>query len=400
MESQMTEKQFYKAFAVMTVTVALQNLIVYGVNLADSVMMGAYSELALSGVGICNNIQFFLLMAVSGIYNGTTVIASRYWGKRDIDKVNSISAVSNILGLAFSLLTFALCAAMPVKMISLFTDKSDVAAEAVKYLVIIKYSYILYGVTQIMLAILRSVEAVKIGFYVSLSSFGINILLNYIFIYGKFGAPEMGVRGAALATLISRGIEFIVVAFYLLFVDKRLNMTFVKLFKTDSAMFRQYFKTGLPLLASSGLWGLAMSIQGAIIGRFDQNAIAANSIATTLFQIATVVTYASSSAACVLIAKSIGEKSPLETIKKRAVRLQLIFIGIGIFSSLMLILVKTVMIGFYDASAETVRYTNQFTAVLAVSVIGTSYEAVPFPSLEDLPNIGIKPVSPACQMDS
>ena len=87
-EIRMTEKDFYKAFLVMTVTVALQNLIVYGVNLADSVMMGAYSETALSGVGICNNLQYFLHMAVTGVASGMTVLASRYWGERDIKSIH------------------------------------------------------------------------------------------------------------------------------------------------------------------------------------------------------------------------------------------------------------------------------------------------------------------------
>lgn len=375
MENAMTEKVFYKSFFIMTLTIALQNLITYGVNLADSVMMGAYSETALSGVGVCNNIQFFLMMAVLGVANGTTVIASRCWGMKDIKSVKSISAVAFILGAGASFIIFAFCAVAPSAMVHLFTDKEAVAQQAVDYLIIVKWTYILYGITQILLAVLKSVETVNIGFYVSLSSFGINILLNYMFIYGRFGAPEMGVRGAAVATLISRAVELVVVAVYTFAIDKKLRLKFTELFITEKAMFRNYFRTGSPLLASNVSWGIAMSIQGAIIGRLVESAIAANSIATTMFQISTVVTYASSAVASVLIAKTIGEGSSLDVIKKRSRNLQLIFIGIGIFSSCMLIMCKSLMIGFYDAAEETVKYTNQFTLVLAVSVIGTSYEA-------------------------
>ncbi len=369
-----TSKIFYKSFFVMTLTVAFQNLIVYGVNLADSVMMGAYNETALSGVGICNNIQYLLHMSVMGIANGITVIASRYWGEKDIKSMKLISALGNIFALAISAVIFTACAVMPEKTIFLFTDKQAVAAEAVEYLRIIKYTYIIYGASQILLAVLRSAEVVKIGFYVSLSSFGINILLNYALIFGKFGFPEMGIRGAAAATLISRIIELTVVSAYIFIIDKKLRFRIRELFITNADMIKLYLRKGLPLFASSVSWGIAMSIQGSIIGRLVESAIAANSIVTTLFQVASIFTYAGAGAACVLIAKIIGEKANRETIKKRSNGLQLIFTGIGVVSSLILILIKNLIIGLYDATPETIHYTNIFTLILAVTIIGTSYQ--------------------------
>ena len=123
MKFKVNDKDFYKAFFTMTFTLALQNLIVFGVNLADSVMMGAYSETALSGVGICNNIQFFLNMAASGVASGMTVIASQYWGKKDIKPIHRVSAVAMWLGIIFTLLIFAWAALAPENLIRLFTDK-------------------------------------------------------------------------------------------------------------------------------------------------------------------------------------------------------------------------------------------------------------------------------------
>ncbi len=375
MKNKIKDSAFYKTFFVMTLTMAVQNLIVFGVNLADSVMMGAYSETALSGVGICNNIQFFLNMAASGISSGMTVIASQYWGKKDKEPIYKVSAVAMWLGIAFSGLIFAFATLAPETLIRLFTDKEAVIAQAVEYLDIIKHSYLLFTLSTILLSVLRSVETVKIGFYVSLSSFAINIFLNYALIYGKFGAPEMGIRGAAVATLVSRAIELAVVLIYVLFIDKKLKMNVKNLFVTDKEMVKDYFNTGLPLMMSSVSWGIAMSIQGAIIGRLVESAIAANSIATTIFQVATVICYASSNVACVLIGKTIGEKKPMEIIKKRSVNLQLIFLAIGVASSAILLLTKNLIIDFYNASPETVNITNQFIWVLSVTIIGTAYEA-------------------------
>jgi len=374
MKSKFSDIGFYKTFFVMTISMAFQNLIVFGVNLADSVMMGNYNEISLSAVGICNNIQFFLNMLASGVASGMTVIASQYWGEREKKPIHRVSAVAMWIVTVSTLLVFAFAAIAPETLIRLFTDKQAVIEQAVIYLDTIKYTYLFFSVTTVILAILRSVETVKIGFYVSLSSFAINILLNYMFIYGEFGAPEMGIKGAALATLISRAIEFAVCIIYLLFADKKLKMNLKNLFAADKQMFANYFKTGLPLMMSSVSWGIAMSIQGGIIGRFEESAIAANSIATTLFQVATVIAYASSNVACVLIGKTIGENKPLEIIKQRCKYLQLIFLAIGILSSAILLISKNLIIDFYDASAQTVDITNQFIWVLSITVIGTSYE--------------------------
>ncbi len=375
MGKKISDKAFYKAFIIMTLTMAGQNLIAFGVNLADSIMMGAYNETALSGVGICNNIQFFLNMAASGISSGMAVIASQYWGKKETKPIHKVSSVAIWLGIIFTALIFLFATVAPETLIRLFTDKEAVIAQAVEYLDIIKHTYLMFTLSTIILSILRSVETVKIGFYVSLSSFAFNIFLNYALIYGKFGAPEMGIRGAAVATLISRFIEFVVTVIYLLFIDKKLKMKIKDLFITDKQMVKDYFKTGLPLMMSSVSWGIAMSIQGAIIGRLIESAIAANSIATTIFQVATVICYASSNVACVLIGKTIGENKPMEIIKKRSKNLQLIFLGIGVISSGILLLTKNLIIDFYDASPETIDITNQFIWVLSVTIIGTAYEA-------------------------
>ena len=371
----MKDKIFYKAFFTMTVTMAFQNLIVFGVNLADSVMMGAYNETALSGVGICNNIQFFLNMAATGVASGMTVIASQYWGKKEKEPIFKVSAVAMWIGIILTAAVFLFAALAPETLIRLFTDKDAVVEQAVMYLDIIKHTYLPFTLTTVILSILRSVETVKIGFYVSLSSFAANILLNYMLIYGKFGAPEMGVRGAAVATLISRLIELLVVVIYILYIDKKLKMKIYHLFKADKQMFADYIKTGMPLMMSSISWGIAMSIQGAIIGRLIESAIAANSIATTLFQVATVIAYASSNVACVLIGKTIGENQPMEIIKRRSKNLQLIFLAIGVVSSLVLLVSKNLIIGFYNATPQTVEITNQFIWVLCVTIIGTAYEA-------------------------
>ena len=354
------DKEFYKAFAVMTIVMALQNLIVFGVNLADSVMLGSYSELALDGSAVCNQIQFLLQMVATGISNGMVVMCSQYWGKREIKPIHRIFAVSLWLGIIISLLMTAAAAVIPLSVVKLFTDDAQIAAAAVEYISIIKYTYLIFTVTVILTSVLRSAETVRIGFYVSLSSLVINIFLNYVLIYGKLGFPELGIKGAAIATLISRVTELIVTLIYVFAIDKKLKLRFEAFIKVEGRYIKDFIKTGIPLTASSISWGIAMSIQGIIIGRLGGTAISANSIATTIFQVATVVIYASGSAACVLTGKSIGENCTIELIKKRSVNMQIIFLIAGILSSALLFGFKSVILDYYNTSAETRRMTEIF----------------------------------------
>lgn len=375
MSEKIGDRPFYKRFFTMTITLALQNLIVFGVNLADSVMLGAYSENALSGSAVCNQIQFFLLMLASGVSAGMIVIAAQYWGKKETEPIHKIFSVAFVLGLALSIVLTLIAAAAPEQLVRLFTTDDAIAVAAQEYLGVIKYTYILFMLTNIMTSVLRSVETVKIGFYVSLSSFLVNIFLNYALIYGRFGFPEMGIRGAAAATLASRILEMAVVTLYVFCIDKKLKLRLSSFFNLQKKYIKVFFKTGAPLMMSNISWGFAMSIQGVIIGRLGATAISANSIATTIFQVATVICYASGNVACVLIGKSIGERASLDVIKRRSKNLQLIFLAIGVGASATLLLCKTLILDYYDTSPETYRMTEIFIYILAVTIIGTSYEA-------------------------
>lgn len=367
------DKPFYKAFFSMTAIIALQNLITFAVNLADNVMIGGYSQDALSGVAMVNQIQFLLQMVVGGIGNGITVLGAQYWGKKQIEPIRRVTSIGMVLALGASALMMLAVYFFPNQVLSLLTNEQTVIAEGKKYLVIICYSYILFAITNVLLASLRSVETVRIGFVVTLTALVVNVVLNYGLIYGRLGMPEMGVEGAAIATLASRVVEFLIVVIYALFFDKKIGWKPKDLLHLDGGLFRDYIRVGMPLILSSSIWGLAMSAQTAILGRMGGETIAANSIATTIFQVITVVTYGSASASSVVIGKAVGE-GDIPRVKAYSKTLQIIYIFIGILTGLVLWLCKDFIISLYSITEETRALTVEFIAVLSVTVIGTSYQ--------------------------
>lgn len=378
--SKSTRADFWRRYAKLLLTIAFQNVIVYGVNLLDNIMIGRYSELALSGVFIVNQIQFLLQMIVNGISDGTVVISSRHWGEKNIDGIKKTASFALIFGLTVSgaLMVFALAA--PTPLLSIFTDKPYVIEEATKYLRIVCFSYLFFAATQVLLGMLRSVESAGIGFLGSCAALFTNLVLNYLLIFGKFGAPELGIRGAAIATLVSRIVETGIILAYIAFVDKKLHVRAAEVFRTNKDTIKKFIRVSLPVILSGTSWGIAMGMQTAILGRLTDPVISANSIASTVFQIISVFSYGSATAASVMIGKTIGEGKEVgaDVLKKevmhRAHVLQIVFLCIGTLTAGALFLFKDFIIGFYNITPETRELAVQFMTVLSVTVIGSSYQ--------------------------
>ena len=188
------DRQFYKSYFSMTAVIALQNLITYAVNLADNIMIGGYSQDALSGVSMVNQIQFLLQMMVMGIGNGIVVLGAQYWGKRQTEPIRRVTSIGMLLAVGVSTAMMLAVYLFPTQALSLLTDEPAVIAAGAKYLVIVCFSYVLFAVTNVLLCALRSVETVRIGFVVTLTALVVNVVLNYGLIYGR-----LAMRNAELA---------------------------------------------------------------------------------------------------------------------------------------------------------------------------------------------------------
>ena len=361
----------------------LFNIITLGVNLADNVMVSAYSEAAMAGVSAVNQVQFLFQQLLLGAGDAAVVLGSQYWGQKRTEPIKRIAAGALLLGAGLSLLLFMIAAITPEGVVSMFTSEPDIHAAGVEYLRIMKYSFLIFAMTHILLAVLRSVETVRIGFWVSVSTLVVNCGLNYLLIEGHLGAPRLGVTGAAIATLSARVAEIVIVLIFLLCLDKKLSWKLKDFFRMDRLLAKDYFKLVRSFLMTSLLFGGAVMIQSVILGHMDDgsgagSAIAANSIASTLYQMLKVAIVGASSAAAVLIGKAIGS-GRMEVIKSYSQTLQLMFVGIGLCTSTALFLLRVPIVNLYaaispDLSAETYRMALDFILVLCVTGFGTAYQ--------------------------
>lgn len=367
------DKSFYKSFFSLLGILILQNVIVLGVNLADNIMIGSYSETSLAGVASVNQIQFLFQQLIMGCGEAIVVLASQYWGQRRTEPIKKIAGGGILLAFALGFVLFLITSIIPEKVVGIFTESRAIIDEGVKYLYLIRFTYIIFALTSVLLAMLRSVETVKIAFYVSLSTLVINCCINYLLIGGNFGAPALGVTGAAIGTLSARLAEFVIVVIYLAFFDKRLKVKLKDFFKGGAEFFKDYLKTSISFIITGVIFGTTTALQTVILGHMTDSAIAANSVATTLYQVLKVATIGSASAAAVHIGKAIG-KGNYGEVKSMAKTLQLIFIGIGLLTSLVLFSIKDPVLSLYKLTPETKMLANEFILVLCVTCIGTGYQ--------------------------
>ena len=364
---------FYRKFLTIYVALVLQNVVTLSVNLADNMMLGSYSETALSGVAAVNQIQFIYQQLLMALGDGLVIFCSQYWGKRQTEPMKKISATAMHAGLLIAILLFALVSIFPRQAVGIFTTEESIIREGVSYLSIIRFTYLFFAVTQILLATLRSVEVVKIAFYLSVMTFFVNCGINYVLIYGHFGAPEMGAAGAAIGTLAARMTELVVLIIYIIKKEKQLHLSIRSYLQHDRVLSGDYFRVTAPMLVVQGLWGVNTALQTVILGHMTAAAIAANSVASTIFMMVKSMAVGAASTASIIIGNTIGT-GDIALVKKYSGRLQRIFVVIGLVSGLLLFLIRVPILQLYDLSASTKEMANTFLIILSVVVIGMSYQ--------------------------
>ncbi|MCR4705691.1 MAG: MATE family efflux transporter [Lachnospiraceae bacterium] len=366
-------KQFYKSFFSLFALLVLQNVVTIAVNLADNIMIGGYSETALSGVATVNQVMFVYQQLLMALADSLVIFGSRFFGEGNLPALKRTAAIAMRAALYIGLVMFALSSLFPHRLLSLFTDDAPIIEQGMAYLSIIRYTYLFFAITQILLGTLRSIQSVRIAFVLSLVAFCVNCGINYVLIYGRFGAPEMGTEGAAIGTLTARVTELLVLLLYIGRREKTLRLRFFDFLGRDRTLRRDYTRIAIPNVIASALWGLNIAMQTVILGHMTASAIAANSISSTLYLLLKSAAVGAVSASAVTIGRIIGLEGEAAA-KRASVRLQRIFVVIGITAGVLIHLISGPIIGLYNLSEETRQLTVTFMMIQTVALVFMSYQ--------------------------
>lgn len=291
-------RMFIKRTTAIMIPVILQNILIYMLNMMDSVMLSAYSQSDFAASSLANQAWFIYTLFSFGLSSGTCILTSQYYGKRDKKSINSVMHIGFFASLVVSVLFTVFLFFFPEVFMKIYASEQIHIELGAKYLRIVAPSYLFTAFTILYASYLKSIENANIPLIFNGISLVANTVLNYIFIFGIGSLKPMGIEGAAVATLIARILEFLIMVVYFVKFEKfttlKVNFSDMKAYTGD------FMRYSVPIVINEALWGIGVSIQTAVFGRMGEavvNAISVNSIVertglivcTGLYQAASVI---------------------------------------------------------------------------------------------------------------
>jgi putative MATE family efflux protein len=301
------DKQFYRSLFTIAVPVMLQNLINSLVNMLDTVMIGRLGTVEIAAVGLGNNFFFLYHMFLFGICSGASIFTAQFWGKRDIAGIRKNTGFCLLLSISMAILFTLAVVLIPEQILGVYSRDPAVIKTGTAYLRTLAPAFIPYSISFVFMLTLRSVERVRLAMISTIIALSLNLSLNFVFIFGLGPIPAMGVPGAAMATVITRIIEMMIMVI-VSYTRKYAPAGNIREFLGFKASFVQRFlRIAFPVMLNEIIWSLGVSTQNVIFAQTHTDAIAAFNITSTVSQLTWVFFIGLGNGIAILIGKKIGE---------------------------------------------------------------------------------------------
>jgi putative MATE family efflux protein len=367
------DKNFYRKALSLALPMILQGFISIGVNTTDTIMLGQFGEAQLSAASLSNSFFSIFIILCFGIGGGAVVMTSRFWGGGDRESIKKVITImlriSLSVGVVFMLATWI----MPDRILSIYTGDRAIIAYGVQYFRFLRFAFLFHSVSLTATLVLRSIGKATIPLAASCCSFLLNILFNWMFIFGKLGAPRLEIQGAAIGTLIARIIECVVIFGYILVVDKKVGYRIRDFFSPTGHMMSLYLRYSVPVIVSDLMLALGNNMVAVIMAQIGSNFVAANAITMVTVRISSLFSMAVAMSASIVIGNTMGDGD-----KERAQREGVTFLNIsillGIASGLLILLIKPMIIDYYKVTEYTkdisISLMNAVSLILIFRTVG------------------------------
>ena len=366
------ESGFYRRLWTLAAPMILQNIITTSLGFADIFMVGLLGNAEMAAATAANVPVFIIQVVIFGFQSGMAVLVSQYWGRGDTDSINRCLGVALYAVTGFSTLLALITFLFPAQVLRLITPNEELVQLAVSYIQIVGFSYIFNGVSSIYAGIQRSTEYPAFGMILFAISMCVNTFLNFVLIFGHFGAPAMGVTGAAVATLTSRVVEFLVAAGFALW-NKRLPLRWSCILRPGKAILRSFLKYSIPVVCNEALWSVGTSMLTVIMGHManSQDMLAAYALIGSIDKLSTVVCFGIAASAAVIVGKEIGQGRDKERVYQVSWTLLLVSMLIGAFvMAVLLVLLPTffrpVLFPLFKLTPGAVEVAGYLAVIYAV----------------------------------
>ncbi len=367
-------KLFYRNLIRISLPIALQSLMLALVAACDALMLGRVAQAQMTAVSLATQIQFVQNMFLSAATAAGAILGAQYWGKGDKRTLEDIFDLMLMFCGMVSILFFTACEFCPGALMSIFAGDKELVAIGSSYLRIAGWSYLITGVSQCYLTIMKVTENVKAGALISSAAVVINIAFNAVLIFGLFGLPAMEAKGAALATTISRVIEL---SICLLISTKGtyIRPALGRMFSLSKDLVKDFFRQCLPLMGGGLCWGIGFTSYTAIMGHMGVDAAAANSVAAVVRDLVCCMCNGIGSAAGIIVGNELGA-GRLELGKKYGIKLTKLSFVIGFISTGIVLAVTPLVVNGVILTDKARDYLIWMMAIMSFYMIGRCVNTV------------------------
>lgn len=364
----MDNKEFRQKLFALILPITFGQLMLAAVSASDALMVGVISQDLLSAVSLASQITFVYNLFIAAMTIGTSIFAAQYWGKGDKTAVEKILAIVLRISMTVSVIFFIGAAFFPALLMRIFTTDIQLIEYGIQYLRIVGVTYLLCGVSQIYLCIMKNSNLAAKSMVISSSAAALNIILNAILIYGLFGMPRMEAAGAAAATAISRAAELAWVMLEHMKKD-RIKIRMQYIIKPDLKLRSDFWHYTLPVLGNELVWGGGFTMYSVIMGHLGTDAVAANSIANIVKNLIASLALGIGSGGSIMVGNELGAGN-LETARIYGRRLCHVAVKSGIGSGILLLLISPVVLMLTDLSPQASYYLKWMLAMCAYYMVG------------------------------
>lgn len=361
---------FYKHIWKLFIPIVVQNLLSAAVSSTDVVMLNFVGQSSISAVSLAANYASILFMVYYGLGTGATLLCAQYYGKGDFRAIQIVQSIAMRFSLSISIVAAAVAFCIPDRMMLLFTNDRELIAIGAEYLRVMGVTYVCWSVIEIYLSTLRSVGRAAISMVLNIVAFGLNIVLNAVFIFGLLGVPRMGATGVAIATAVSRVVEligcFIVSAF-----SKDVKLSLRSLFVRNELLLKDFVSRSIPAMLNDLSWGVAFSMYSVILGHLGNDAVAANSLVVVVRSITTTLCFAVASSGGVLLGNVLGS-GDMAKAKDYASHMMRLTVITGAIGGVLVLVSIPAVLRFASLSDTAMHYLKNMLLINSYYIMGAA----------------------------
>ncbi len=362
------DRDFLKRTWLIVLPVTIQQMLSMLTNLVDNVMIGRLGEVEMGAVGLAGKVFFIVTVAVFGVSSGMSVLSAQYWGNDDIPNIRRVVGLGSCLSIGFAVILMLLCIVFPEKAMSVFTDSPRLIETGAVYLRITALAWPFMALSETLATGLRTMDVVKPRAVVSGIAIAVNVVFNYILIFGKLGMPALGVAGAAIATLIARVVETILMIACLKIVKSPLWCDIREYFGFTKEMLSQFMNRSIAVCINDTLWGIGYSLHALTYGRMGESAAAAFSVVSIFSDIEIVGLLGLSTACAVILGNELGANN-LKKAEKYSRYYMVLGFMIGIVICIITLAVAAPVASVYNFGPQAMEMTISTLMILAISLL-------------------------------